>query len=857
MTRRAILFFFIFIILHITVLPQIKVTALQANRCPSDEKFLFGKSNTRYVELINDNWKTYPADNPQNKVNISLPSVFEEEEILVFEREFELTQQQIDNNLIKVGFLGLNYSSEIAINNNIIVSHHSSAYPFEISLPNDLLHSDRRNVLSVKLNSKLDSENTYPVRQRFLFPEYLGGIIRDVYIKILPQLSISKIDFNLSLNSSLSAGKINFDIEVENTTTKPKFNEQTQFAVQVNLYPQSAVASSTRAEFNQTIYNEEKYEAHCPVEVSNPILWSTNSPNIYTCEIVLIKDGKIIDTESRQLAFYNLSSKDSRFTLNGNSFTFYGTTYLLNETISRQKNLYEKIKEDLLLIKQTGFNSVRFAKSNPHPYALQMCMEIGLIPLIELPINSIPENFFEQEDYKLKSIGFFKEYLSSYYDYSNFLIVGVGGSYLPNSEITSKFINRLGSEVKKRNLLSYASFCGVQSKPIENIDLIGLEVFSVPKDLLAEKLSPALSEIGSSHYFLSEVSYPNYKGHSAGYLVRNSIEAQAKYLNDIFTLTSQLKISGLFINSLFSYKGEFPSLFSGYSGDAQYKLSILGPNRNTNSIAYKLLYSKLNNDSKVTIPIGSRKDDNPIVFILVALFLSVLMAVLINTKRKFREDATRALIRSYNFFADIRDHRIISGIHTLILMLVISGASSLLMTILLFYLRNDILLEKLLLAFASRKLMSAVSYLAWNPQISLIIFFIVSIVKIALLSILIKIASFFIKTRISISSIYFMVVWAFLPFTLLLPIELVLFKVLVMETFGSLISIVILLFIGWMFLRLLKGIHVIFDVPKVMVYLYTFSILIIYFGVTLVKYQLTHSIIYYITNAFKQSSAMI
>ena len=47
-------------------------------------------------------------------------------------------------------------------------------------------------------------ENTIPLKQQFLFPNFYGGVFRDVYVKILPKISISKISLTTSLNNSNS-----------------------------------------------------------------------------------------------------------------------------------------------------------------------------------------------------------------------------------------------------------------------------------------------------------------------------------------------------------------------------------------------------------------------------------------------------------------------------------------------------------------------------------------------------------------------------------------------------------------------------------------------------------------------------
>ena len=853
MMRKLKFLYSLILLLPILSQAEIKVTSLQTNKNQNFDNVLFGASETRNVFLINDAWKVYHESDPQNKVKISVPAVFEGEDVLVFERSLELTEQQIQQNQIKIGFLGLNNAAEISVNGNNIYIHYGGAAPFEVSLPKDILRADKANKIAVKINRKLDSETTIPTKQRFLFPELGGGIIRDVYIKIVPLLSIAKVDFVYSLDQ-FSNGKINFNVHVENTVEKDKINQQTQFVVRVNL---SSAGSQFQGDFLQTIGSEDNYDARFPLDIQNPILWSPQSPNTYSCEVSLLKDGVVVDKQTQEISFFRLKKNGSSFLLNGSPFSLNGTTYFLNETQTRKKNIYDKIREELSFIKQTGFNSVRFAKSYPHPYALKVCQELGLFALIELPINSIPENFLGQTDYQLKLAGLAKEFISYYMNYSSAVLMGCGSGFMPNSPSTEEFLSHVGAEIKKKNILSYASFVGLQTGLIENIDLYGFEIFSVPKDVLEEKLTASISALGSGSIFFSEVTYPNYKGNSTGYLVRNSKEAQSKYFEDVINFSRENNISGFFINSLFSYKGAFPSIFTGFDANNKYSVNVVNHTGNTNYLTYKVLQSKLTNGSKVTIPIGSRKDDNPIVFILIALFLSIIMAVLINTKKKFREDATRALLRPYNFFADIRDHRILSGVHSSILMLILAAAASLLFTIILFYLRSDILFEKLLLTFASTRIMYVASYLAWDPQICFVIIFVIAVLKFALLSLIIKFGSFFVKTKVPLSSIYYTVIWAFLPLTLFLPVELVLYKVLMMEIASSVIILGLTLFFLWLIFRLVKGIYVIFDVRPLYVYLYSFIFVFVLLGGILLKYQLTHSIVYYLSNAVKQYNSMI
>jgi beta-galactosidase len=303
---------------------------------------------------------------------------------------------------------------------------------------------------------------------------------------------------------------------------------------------------------------------------------------------------------------------------------------------------------------------------------------------------------------------------------------------------------------------------------------------------------------------------------------------------------------------MFDYKGDFASLFTSYDGNNLYKIGILNDTRKADRITYKLLESRLKGGEKVTIPLGSKKDTSPVLFIILGVLLSVFMALLINSKRKFREDATRALLRPYNFFADIRDLRIFSGIHTIILMLVISATFSLLLSILLFHWKNNLLADKVILAFNCPNLSKAIGYLAWHPRQAFVILFGFSIGLIFLHTAVLKFGSFFVKTRVLVSNVFYTVVWAFMPITLLLPLELILHRLLAAQIANLYIFGFMLLFIFWLLQRMLKGVYVIFDVRGIYVYAVSFLFLIFVVGGIMAYFQLADSTIYYIINAFKQ-----
>ncbi|MBI1939784.1 MAG: hypothetical protein HYS25_16875 [Ignavibacteriales bacterium] len=852
---RTILVFAVFILFS-NISAQIKIKSLSVQNNFNDST-LFGDTSKRKNLKLIDGWKVFTEKEPSKKIKTTLPAVFEGTDVLVFETTLNFSKNDLADNIYKLALNGANHSIEILVNGYNVYKISSGEIPFEIELPRDLLKFSSANRITIKVNSKLSSDKTIPTSQRFLFPRNNNGIIREVYLEKFPAVNINGMNFTYKVNDALSNADCSLSVTIDNLKLLKKFFQtQEQMKLHVTLTPKNFSGSSLNFDFLVAVNHNDEYRNRFHINVVNPVLWSPETPNIYELKAELLYGNQLLDVTEQPVSFYRLKFSPENSSLNNIPFSLKGTTYFINESVNFNTSSYEKIKNDLLLAKNAGFNSVRFSKSYPNPYAVKLCSELGLFALVELPLNSVPEEILLQDEFKLKAANRFKEMIQKYSQYSTSVIYGTGSSYLSNSSITSDFISYLLRNSSSGSQTFYASFIGFQKNEIEGIDLYGSEIFSTDAEELAGILEQTFVNNSYGNIFLSEVSYPNYHGSSSGYLVENSSESQARYFESIIDFSHKNKLGGFFLNTLFDYSGDYISLYAGYSDHNLYRLGILSANPNVNSISYKVVESKLNNHGKATIPIGTAKDENKLIFILIALGLSALMALLINTKRKFREDCSRALFRPYNFYADVRDQRILSGIHAIILMFVEAGSISLLFTIFLYYLRTNILFEKILISFGEEGLIKNISYLAWNPEKCFIYLFVILLIKTVALALIIKAASFFIKTRVNFVSIFYTVIWALLPFAILLPFELVFYKVLSAGGFNTAITIFLLVFGLWILNRILKGIHVIFDIKAFPVYLYSILIFIVAGGGFLLYFQLTNSTLYYIVNSIKQYQLM-
>ena len=822
----------------------------------SDSLF-FDITQTRSVISLNGKWSVRPADDDEAPaITVSVPSIFEGEGELVFEKEFELSRSIISENTLELIFFSINYTADISLNNTIIYRHSGGEYPFKVGLPRDILKSDKKNLLSLKLKYDLNSKNSIPQKQRFLFPQNFGGIIADVYIHIKPDFYLVKEKITKTFSSDYK----NVSIEVETLIKNNKIREsitgidnKEEYRLVVSLRDTSGNIIKELPDYSFNLDRNKDISVKQKFDIPAVVLWTPEYPSSYILTQSLFRSDSLIDKKKRSIAVFNLKSDEESIKLNGSEYLLKGTSFYPGNEIHGKLIPYDQMDKDISLIKEAGFNSVRFEKCTVHPYYLSLCDKYGLFAFLEIPINGVPSGIAEDESFISRSKEFLHNYISFYGEYSSFVAVGFGGTYLPELKEHISLISVLSEAAKeKSNLITYASFSGTNISTIDKLDLYGLEFMKDNPVDMNEQIRELQSKFGKGRIFFSSLTYPVYIGGSDGYLNEFSFEAQAKYYDEFFDYVSENKVPAFFINSFADYFGDYASFICSGSDRNLYRLGLMDENRSKNRISYKVVYSKLNNLEKVTIPIGSKKDDSPMIFIVFGLLLAIFTGILVNSGRKFRDDASRALLRPYNFFSDVRDQRIISAYHTTLLGLIIAAVIALIISNILFHLKTNLVFENLLLAFASPLIIKIANYLAWHPLMSLLWLTAFNIVLFVIFSLVIKIASIFIKTRVFIISVYFTFIWALLPVVLLIPVGIILYRVLLAGSINSYIYMGLGVIQLWVFYRLMKGIHVLFDSKPSSVYFYSIIFILVLIGSVLFYYELKYSTVEYILFTLKQ-----
>jgi beta-galactosidase len=852
------LFLFLFVFFSIS-LPHFSFSQIIFKELPNykfnySEKELLNISETRNVISLDGKWHVYNAnDKEQKRINVEIPSVFDGDGVLVFEKAFTLTKEQVSKNKFKIYFQGLNYSADISVNNVIIYRHTGGRFPFNLDLPKDILNSDKNNILSVKLNFKADAENTIPVKQGFLLPKNYGGIFGDVYLQLSPNININDPDISYKYDPKTNKAKFVLSSKIENMDfiSRDSSAKEDQFDLKVVFQSPAGNLSAGQDQAFQLSRNKEKNLTQT-TEISSPVIWSPSNPQSYVISFFLYRNGILIDRVNRKVSVYSLIPLKDSLLLNGSNFTLEGVTYIPTYYDYGSMLTFEQMEKDIRLIKEAGFNCVRFSKVIPHPYYLTLCEKIGLLAFVEVPLNLIPGKLSGDLNFIQRSQNYLNSFLKAYKTYSVIAAIGLGSSYVPDVEAQINLLNTLAGITKKKcQILTYASFARFNIPHLDNIDLYGLEFINTLPNQFYSEIQNLKNEFGAGKVFISEATYTVNSGNSDGYVNKFTYEAQAAYFDDLIDYFSSNQLAGYFLNTMFDYRGEYSSFITGYNPDNIYHIGLSGEDRGNNRLALKVVSAKLHNTEKVTIPIGSKKDDSPMIFIVFGIILAIVLGGLVNSGRKFREDSSRALLRPYNFFADVRDQRLISGFQSNVLVILVSAISGLLISNLLFYFKGNLIFERSILAFGSHGILKTFNYLAWRPLISILWLSVASFFVLILITLLVKCGSFFVRNRVYFSSAYFTVIWSFLPLLLLIPLGIVLYRVLSADIANVYIYLALIIFSIWIFYRLMQGIYVIFDVNSGSVYFYSLLFIALVFSGIIIYYEMSNSVIEYMQITLK------
>lgn len=196
----------------------------------------------------------------------------------------------------------------------------------------------------------------------------LSGIHRDVYLVATPKLRLRDIDLTSSISDNLANAELKVKTSVHNYGKKI---EDATLRVSL-LNPKGESIHSMTIPVEQIGSGKENI-GEDKITVSNPLLWSAETPNLYTVNFELTDSkGNILEATTQKYGFRKIEIRNNKVYINNALVLFKGVNRHDTHPQFGKAVPVESMIQDILMFKRFNINTVRTSHypNDPKMYAL-------------------------------------------------------------------------------------------------------------------------------------------------------------------------------------------------------------------------------------------------------------------------------------------------------------------------------------------------------------------------------------------------------------------------------------------------------------------------------------------------------
>ena len=759
---------------------------------------------------------------------VRVPAAYDFVGNVVLSRTFNISEEQIDRYVFQLVMYGANYRCEIYLNGDFLVSHSGGYTSFSQPIPANVLQPGSENHIRVVVENELDDRNTVPLKLQVWGWKNYGGILRDVFILATPKLHFRDVILRSNLGKGLSSAIVAFEAAVEGehqiVSSDPKKPASIGFVVE--MLDKISGESVGRSLLVPLLRSEEGWEnPRAEVSLSALKLWSPDTPDLYLVKAFLVSvEGKqqtVIDEWDVNYGIRKVEISAANILLNGQRVVLKGVVWNEYHPTWGSALPYEQMEKDIVLIKSLGANAVRFGSHPPHPYMLNLCDRYGLLALVELPVVYSPSSILRDEYYTELAGITMKEMITRDRSHPSVLAWGIGDGFESSSEETRSFVQSLTGLARSLDdrPLYYASVMHEGDVCSDLVDIAAVNVYVRELDVFKRQAEQWKASHPDQPVVVAKFGTEVEQDNRNGYTDPLSYEAQARFYLQRLDALKSLAYDGAFVWAMNDWRGDRPALTVS-TGDPLVHSMGLVSDRREKRLAYDAVRSVFRGEKFVALPSGNYSAAAPIIYVLSGLVLLIGTAYLYNADRRFRESLNRSMLSSYNFFADIRDQRVVSAPHSAILGMICSVALAIVMSTILYHYRDNWVLDAALsYLLPSDRFKEFMIRVILEPMQFILYFSLIFFLKLLLICLIVYLASALLRSRMYFYHAYSLTMWAVAPLLILIPLGMILFRLLESGVYvvPSLALVGALLI--WVLLRLLKGVSIVADVFRLKVYM--------------------------------------
>lgn len=270
---------------------------------------------------------------------------------------------------ISIYFEGVYMNAEVFINGNSLGMHPYgyTSFSYDIS---SYLDFTKKNIISVRV----DNSNQKNCRW------YSGsGIYRHVWLIVKDSIHIANWGVAIT-TPEVSSEKASVQIK---TKVKNETNQPQNITVKTQIWGSKANIEGNCQTKVELLANSEK-EIEQTITVSNPLLWTPETPHLYQAQVQVLKDNNILDDFKTNVGIRSLKfSPENGFQLNGKTVKINGGC-VHHDNGCLGAAAFDRAEERRVeLLKGAGFNAIRTSHNPPSEAFLDACDRLGMMVIDE------------------------------------------------------------------------------------------------------------------------------------------------------------------------------------------------------------------------------------------------------------------------------------------------------------------------------------------------------------------------------------------------------------------------------------------------------------------------------------------
>jgi len=279
-----------------------------------------------------------------------------------YRKHFSLNN--IANRKITIYFDGVYMNSDVWLNGHHLGNHPYGYTPFYFDLT-PYLEQNSENVLAVRVRNEGKNSRWYSG----------SGIYRHVWLTVTNPVHVQQWGVYITTpDVSQKTATVNLVTNFTGNSNMQAFKLRTRLFDAKNKVVAEKVGNIPGAEepINQAM------------QLSNPHLWSPESPYLYHAETDILQNGQVIDHVVTSFGIRSIDiTAEKGFFLNGSPVKLRGGC-VHHDNGPLGAAAYDRAEErKVQLLKQNGFNAVRTSHNPPSQHFLDACDRLGLIVIDE------------------------------------------------------------------------------------------------------------------------------------------------------------------------------------------------------------------------------------------------------------------------------------------------------------------------------------------------------------------------------------------------------------------------------------------------------------------------------------------